>query len=235
MGLDYFFINSAKSKSVINIKHLKQIQFFLARLNIGEIHFPQCKMNDGYVLLENYDKSFWAIVPSHRKEQESFLLKERESIKSLYKQVQALLPAHLVVNEYDYSRLSESTFEDMCRDLLDEIGFKNIKQRGKTNAPDGGIDIEADLLIETVLGTGTEHWIFQCKHTKAQIDRKDLAEVRELLNEFKAAKYGLFYSGVFSPQTIDRLKNLEAHYWGQGELNIELRKHKRTALRYFGV
>ena len=234
-GVEYCFVDSTKTKSVINAEYIKQAQILLRRLNMEELCFTKCQMSPYYVLLKNYDDNFWAVIPLYQGEQEEFLLKERENIKTLYENVQAMLPSHLAFTEYDYSKLSNSIFEDMCRDLLDEMGFKNIKQRGKTNAPDGGIDIEADLFIETALDRRTEHWIFQCKHTKAQVDRKDLGEVRELLDDFNAARYGLFYSGVFSPQTIDRLKNLNAHYWGQGELNIELRKHKRTALRYFGI
>lgn len=80
---------------------------------------------------------------------------------------------------------------------------------------------------------------FQCKHTKTQVDRKDISEIPDLLKEFDANGYGLFYSGMLSPQTLDRIKNkkkeIDIQYWSKGELEILLRKYQNTAARYFGI
>ena len=137
---------------------------------------------------------------------------------------------------YDFSKLDDRAFEKMCRDLLVDMGFQNVTQRGNTRASDGGVDLEADMKVETILGEQKQHWIFQCKHTKAQIDRKDISEIPDLLEEFQASGYGLFYSGMLSPQTLDRIKKKESIiYWAKGELEILLRKYKNTAIRYFGI
>lgn len=134
------------------------------------------------------------------------------------------------------TKLDDRAFEKMCRDLFVDMGFQNVTQRGNTRASDGGVDLEADMKVETILGEQKQHWIFQCKHTKAQIDRKDISEIPDLLKEFNASGYGLFYSGMLSPQTIDRIKKNESiKYWAKGELDILLRKYKETAIRYFGI
>lgn len=155
----------------------------------------------------------------------------------IYSDLKQFIPAHLLNEEYNFGKLDDCAFEKLCRDLLVDIGFKNVTQRGKTRAPDGGVDIEADVVIKTLFGEQNQHWIFQCKHMKAQIDRKDISEIPDLLSEFHAKGYGIFYSGTFSPQTIDRIKHKENQikYWGKGELEILLRNNPCTATRYFGV
>ncbi len=85
------------------------------------------------------------------------------------------------------------------------MGLKNVHLRGKTNTPNEGVDITADEEYQAMLGHEKRIWIFQCKHTKYQIDRKDILEVPILLKKFQADRYGLFYSEVLSPATLDRI------------------------------
>lgn len=68
------------------------------------------------------------------------------------------------------------------------------------------MDIEADKVEKS---GRIKHAIFQCKHTKKQIPRQDLDEVRYLKEEFNADIYGIFYTGMFSPSTLDRIKIIE--------------------------
>ena len=160
---------------------------------------------------------------------------EYKGIQEMYNKLLPFISPELLHEEYDFSKLDDRTFEKMCRDLLVDMGFLNVTQRGNTRASDGGVDLEADMM-ETILEEQKQHWIFQCKHTKAQIDRKDISEIPDLLKEFNASGYGLFYSGMLSPQTIDRIKKNESiKYWAKGELDILLRKYKETAIRYFGI
>ncbi len=37
--------------------------------------------------------------------------------------------------------------------------------------PFTGVDLEADMMVKTILEEKKQYWIFQCKHMKAQIDR----------------------------------------------------------------
>ena len=179
---------------------------------------------------------FWAIILAIDGEQDIFAAKEYRSIQEMYNKLLPFVSTELLHEEYNFSKLDDKAFEKMCRDLLMDMGFLNVVQRGKTRASDGGVDLEADTIVKTIFGEEKQHWIFQCKHTKAQIDRKDISEIPDLLDEFKANGFGLFYSGMLSPQTLDRIKRKESiKYWARGELEILLRKYKNTAIRYFGI
>lgn len=109
------------------------------------------------------------------------------------------------------------------------------------NTPDGGVDIECDEEIEQIFGKKIRHWIFQCKHTKSQIYRKDIGEIPCLLQEFNAEGYGLFYTGVFSAQTLDRLKRIgndnriEVQYWDNFELAGIIRKNENVKKMYSDI
>ena len=141
----------------------------------------------------------------------------------------------------DYGKMTDEDFEIMCRDLLYEMGFQNIQVRGKTRTPDNGIDITAEEEYQTLIGTEKRKWIFQCKHTKGQINRKDLSEVRDLLREFNADSYGLFYSGYFSANTLDRMNTLrqnekiKIHGWDFNGLELLLTKFPKISMKYFGI
>lgn len=142
-----------------------------------------------------------------------------------------------------FDKLSAEKFELLCKEILAAFGFGNIISRGNTNASDGGVDIECEEQVKEIFQTYTNRWIFQCKHMKAQIDRKDISEIPDLLNEFKAQGYGIFYTGTFTPQTIDRLKektckNDKIKYWDGFEIKrmisqMEQKKKQDLIYRYF--
>ena len=119
--------------------------------------------------------------------------------------------------------------------------FQNISIRGKSRAPDGGVDIIAEEEYMTLVGTEKRKWIFQCKHMKAQIGRKDLSEVRDLLREFSADCYGLFYSGDLTPSTLDRIENIckndgiKIKYWDRNRIEAQLEIFPQISIKYFGL
>lgn len=86
-----------------------------------------------------------------------------------------------------------------------------------------------------------KHWIFQCKHVKSQIDRKDLTEIPMLLQEFSADYYGLFYSGTFSPKTLDRIKVINKNegdcikVWDSFQITQLVNKYDKVKRKYFGI
>lgn len=75
---------------------------------------------------------------------------------------------------------------------------------------------------------------------KHQIDRKDISEVPFLLKEFQADRYGLFYSGVLNPATLDRINSISGEcknpikYWDSNDLEIHLKRYAQIYTRYFG-
>lgn len=128
----------------------------------------------------------------------------------------------------------------MCCDLLQAKGFCNIICRGQVNAPDKGVDIEADEQYKTLFGYETKHWIFQCKHMRKQVDRRDIPEILFLLKEFKAQNYGIFYTNLFTPNTIDRFKSLEndgtkVQLFDINFITALLNTHFDISEKYFGM
>lgn len=172
---------------------------------------------------------------------EKYLTYEKNKLKKLEQEFLAVAPEHFWNRSFDFTTLSDQQFESLCRDLLFSMNFKKIQVRGNTRAADGGIDITAEEEYQTLIGPEKRKWIFQCKHTKQQINRKDISEARDLLREFGADCYGVFYSGTFSPNTIDRIKNIcdieqvIIKGWDQNDLEVELSTKPALAAKYFGL
>lgn len=223
----------------IDINYIKRINAFLDLVKMEDKDSLEYEISQFGIIVKATYGDFWAVILAIKGNQDIFVLNERKYIQELYNTLLPFVSPELLCEEYDFSKLDDSAFEKMCRDLLIDIGFLNVTQRGKTRASDGGVDLEADEVVKTLFGEQKRHWIFQCKHTKAQIDRKDISEVPDLLKEFNASGYGLFYSGMLSPQTLDRIKKkdkeIDIKYWSKGELEILLRNYQNTATRYFGV
>ena len=235
-GEKYCLAQSGELKVSINSDYLKRINAFLDIMEVEEKDCQEYEISQNILVVKTLYSGFWAIIMALNGAQDIFAAKEYKGIQEMYNKLLPFISPELLHEEYDFSKLDDRAFEKMCRDLLVDMGFQNVTQRGNTRASDGGVDLEADMKVETILGEQKQHWIFQCKHTKAQIDRKDISEIPDLLEEFQASGYGLFYSGMLSPQTLDRIKKKESIiYWAKGELEILLRKYKNTAIRYFGI
>ena len=235
-GEKYCLAQSGELKVSINSEYLKRINAFLDIMEVEEKDCQEYEISQNILVVKTLYSGFWAIIMALNGAQDIFAAKEYKGIQEMYNKLLPFISPELLHEEYDFSKLDDREFEKMCRDLLVDMGFQNVTQRGNTRASDGGVDLEADMKVETILGEQKQHWIFQCKHTKAQIDRKDISEIPDLLEDFKASGYGLFYSGMLSPQTLDRIKKKESIiYWAKGELEILLRKYKNTAIRYFGI
>lgn len=181
---------------------------------------------------------YWIIVLGIKGKNEKEILQERNELRRMSTEILSYLPEEYKYKDYDLSTISDTEFEDMCVELIMEMGFKNVLKRGNTNAPDGGVDIEADEEIQTILKTEYRHWIFQCKHMKAQLDRRDIAEIPILLKEFNASGYGVFYTNTFTPSTINRLKIIGLdylEYWDKAQIENLLRMYNRVSIKYFGI
>lgn len=166
------------------------------------------------------------------------IIEEKNTLQMLYRDISKYIPIEYKNVDYDFSKLNEQDFEKLCCELLIAKGFKNVICRGKTNAPDNGVDIEADEEYDTLLGHKSRHWIFQCKHMKKTVDRRDICEIPFLLKEFHAEGYGIFYTNVFKPNTIDRFKTLskgELYICDINEIKNLLNSYNTVAQKYFGL
>lgn len=184
----------------------------------------------------------WAVVCFFESgDCEKQLTIEKNKLKKLHQEFVNVAPEFFWNRSFDFATLDDGQFEALCRDLLLAKDFVNIRVHGKTRAPDGGIDITAEENFETESGIQKRIWLFQCKHTKKQINRKDLSEVRYLLKEFQADCYGLFYSGFFTTSTLKRIQTIrdedqvEIQGWDHNSLELELAKKPNLATKYFGV
>jgi len=81
---------------------------------------------------------------------------------------------------FSLDHLSPDEFEELCYDLLCDLGFKNINWRkgtGRASSPaDSGRDIEAERerVDEVDQSVSIERWFIECKHYKRGIPAKDL-------------------------------------------------------------
>lgn len=73
------------------------------------------------------------------------------------------------MSHFSLSHLDPTEFEELCRDLLEEIGFQNINWRKGTDLnaspADQGRDIECEYHKAEVDGSiEIERWFIECKH-----------------------------------------------------------------------
>lgn len=200
----------------------------------------QFSLNQEFGIVVSYGALWAAFKPIKSEHHEFCLTREKNYLKTRQRQFLSVAPKDLWECDCDFAKLDDGQFEYMCRDLLVAMGFQNVHLRGSTHTPDGGIDITADDECQTTLGREKRIWIFQCKHTKHQIDRKDISEVPHLLKEFRADCYGLFYSRILSPATLDRINCISEEckspikYWDSNDLEIYLKRYPQIYARYFG-
>lgn len=144
---------------------------------------------------------------------------------------------HSLNIKVDWSTISYSDFESFCRELLEKMGFRNVRNVGKAEAADGGRDIEAIEYINTLVGVESRKWIFQCKHLKSSIRKKDLFGIRNILEQYNANAFGLLSTGDLTPDTIDYLDSIKSQkvgimYWNGEIIETELEKHPELIHKY---
>ena len=137
----------------------------------------------------------------------------------------------------DFTHLTYVDFEQLCYDILVKRGFINVHPVGKSNASDGGKDILATEEYRTITGIETRKWIWQCKHSKKSLNRKDVSEIGDLLNENEATAYGLLCSNALTPDLINRLElknspEVRIVYYGTTELNTLLSQYPDLLAKY---
>jgi len=143
-----------------------------------------------------------------------------------------------IETSYSYSHLTDDDFEMLCFDLLNRMGLKSVNRIGKTNAPDGGVDIIAYEEIPSIFGMESRKAICQCKHTKNSVGRKDVAEIKDLLEEHNAQAYILFCSNSITPSAVARLEHKKGHgavnikFFSRDELSVLIEANRDLELKY---
>lgn len=242
-GVRYFIAKSNTQISVFAQNYVDEVINAFAQID------EECDIDsivhyslDRKSMLVVHCGELWALIcPISSESHARAFTDEKNRIKKLEQDFISVAPVDFWNRSFDFSSLNDQQFETFCRDLLSAMNFKNIHVRGKSHAADGGVDITAEEEYQTLIGSEKRIWIFQCKHTKQQVSRKDISEVRDLLREFNANCYGLFYSGFFTPATLDRIKQISEtdHIiikgWDHNDLELELAKYPSLSAKYFGI
>lgn len=235
-GVKYFVADVSKTTKIWDISLIKDAIHIIKYLTLNHklpIHYYYSSE-----LLIMHCTDLWVCIKECTDGSINQIIEEKNMLQVLYKDILRYIPIEYKNVDYDFSKLNEQEFENLCCELLLAKGFKNVICRGKTNAPDSGVDIEADEEYDTLLEHKSRHWIFQCKHMKKPIDRRDICEIPFLLEEFHAEGYGIFYTNVFKPNTIDRFKTMnkgELYLCDINEINNLLNRYSDVAQKYFGL
>lgn len=117
-------------------------------------------------------------------------------------------PQRVHLNIDDWRRLSASTFEELCADLLRAFGFENVQLLAGPG--DKGRDILCKRTIHFGPGISTTlSWIVQCKHTLAGLTKQqvnnDLIKVREHRTDF----WWLLTTASIRPALYDWMQAVE--------------------------
>ncbi len=159
----------------------------------------------------------------------SLLIRKLDALKKIKPQINSRM--------LDFAHLTYEDFERLCYDILIKRGFIDVHPVGKSNASDGGKDILASEEYRTITGIENRKWIWQCKHSKKSLNRKDVSEISDLLQENNASAYGLLCSSSLTPDLINRLelkKSAEVRiaYYGTTELNTLLSQYPDLLAKY---
>ena len=134
--------------------------------------------------------------------------------------------------------LKYSRFEELMADLCEREKFvQEVRLLGKSNCPDGG----RDLLIWKAIRTGEASFgsrliIGQCKAYNRSVNKKDVIDIRDTLDNYNATGFHLFVSSSVTAPLIDNLMKLrdiyESDWWTEREIFQRLRQHADIADRY---
>lgn len=137
--------------------------------------------------------------------------------------------------DYDFTGLSPSDFESLCRDLLEPA--LGVPLQGFATGRDNGVD----LRHAPVVG---RDWIVQCKHfarsgyakLRSHLKTKELPKIKKL----QPSRYILATSVGLSPPNVDELFELLSPYclskhdiYGRTDLNALLSKHPSVEQAHF--
>lgn len=110
--------------------------------------------------------------------------------------------------------INYSRFEELIADLCErEDLVQSVRLLGKSNCPDGG----RDVLIWKTQRTGENSFgrkliIGQCKAYKRSVNKRDVTDIRDTIENYDAAGFHLFVSSSVTVPLIDNLIKLNEHY-----------------------
>lgn len=211
IGYEHIYFRSSSFQTAISLSSYKKQEGAINELFHGCSYGEKIEItNNGVVIISN--KYFSSIHMPFRGVVDLITAEFREMKNRAlqFKEFSGIKIWEEIAKEYssdmNFNKLTAAQFEQLCIDILELKGYQEVKQIGKTNAPDGGIDIIATETIPSLLkGIEQRKWLFQCKRSKKTLDRKEIQDIAQLLKEKSAERYGLFCSNSISPNAIARL------------------------------
>jgi hypothetical protein len=124
----------------------------------------------------------------------------------------------------DWDSLSPAQFEELCADILSNLGLKNIQLIGGTG--DGGRDIVCTQPVELGPISVEYKWLVQCKHGQRALNKTAILDDLAKAAQHEFDMWWLMTSARVSPLAADWLASLDK----ASKYGFKIRYLDRTAL-----
>ena len=179
----------------------------------------------------------------------SFETEKRAVLLRHQNEGQLLFPADSYIWK---DRIDGSRFESLVYDLLlREPGVDAVRTIGHANERDGGRDhiavwhtpyqVGSPTISEEGPITRAREVIVQCKALNRAVGKRQIVDIRDMLDQYDAKGYLVVASGNVGTSAIDYLKSLRkkgdyfTDWWGRSELEFRLRRNPDIARRYSDI
>lgn len=142
--------------------------------------------------------------------------------------------------EIDFLTLSPDLFEELCFDLLDELGFKQLVWR--QGGPDDGRDIQGIKPVDAGLTDPFEEiWFFECKRHKNGVPPAELNSKIAWADADKPHHYVFFISSYLTPRARDWITKIQTdkryriHVVEGKRLQELVARSRKLTSRYFAT
>ena len=130
-GKDYCLVRAGELKVSLDSDYLRRINAFLDIMEMEDKDYLKYEISQKLMVVKTSYSDFWAIILAINGEQDIFAVKEYKSIQGMYNKLLPFISSELLHEEYNFSKLDGKAFEKLCRDLLVDMGFLNVVQRGR--------------------------------------------------------------------------------------------------------
>lgn len=141
-------------------------------------------------------------------------------------------------SEIDFLNLSAKQFEELCFDLLDELGFSRLTWR--QGGADDGRDIQGVLMVRTgLVEPFEEDWFFECKRYENGVPPEQLNSKIAWADAEKPKHYVFFISSYVTRGAREWLEKIKSgkpykiHLIEGKQLQTMVFRHQILLQRYF--
>ncbi len=233
-GKNVFVARSQEYNLAVPIKYIEMFDILEDILDIGPVTYKEYYTDrKKYLYIKN--DIMWAVIMMIARNEEAI----NNEYKYLVESINSFSPFSPKKMNFsiDWSSISYAYFEKLCRDLLEKLKFRDVKNYGKANAADGGRDIEAYEVYDTITGPEKKKWLFQCKHLNRSLNKKDLLGIRDLIEQYNVDAFGILCTKDFTPEAIDYLnsyneKRISIIFWSGEDIERQLEHYPELIMKY---